>query len=72
MCLGALYWARPRAVYFAATRDDAAEAGFDDRAIYEQVPLSPEKRSLSMAHRPHERADEPFERWKASPNRVNY
>jgi len=33
MCLGALYWARPRAVYFAATRKEAAAAGFDDAAI---------------------------------------
>ena len=29
MCLGAIYWARPRAVFFSATREDAAEAGFD-------------------------------------------
>jgi guanine deaminase len=35
MCLGALLWARPRAVYYAATRADAATAGFDDAAFYE-------------------------------------
>ena len=30
MCLGAIYWARPAHVYYAATHDDAADAGFDD------------------------------------------
>ena len=34
MCLGAIYWARPERVYFAATQEDAAAAGFDDRFIY--------------------------------------
>lgn len=30
MCMGAIYWARPKAVYFANTRQDAALIGFDD------------------------------------------
>ena len=34
MCLGAIYWARPKKVWFSATRHDAAEAGFDDSEIY--------------------------------------
>src|SRR3954447_16239107 len=37
MCLGAIYWARPRAVFYAATRHDAAAAGFDDAYVYEQI-----------------------------------
>jgi guanine deaminase len=37
MCLGAILWARPRAIYFAATRGDAAAAGFDDAAFYETL-----------------------------------
>lgn len=39
MCLGAIYWARPRAVYFSSTRDDAAAAGFDDAFVYDELGL---------------------------------
>jgi len=41
MCLGAIYWARVDRVYFAATQQQAAEAGFDDAFIYQQIPLAP-------------------------------
>src|SRR3974390_2427459 len=40
MCLGAIYWARPDRVYFAATASDAAEAGFDDSFIYDKLKCS--------------------------------
>src|SRR5579871_475778 len=40
MCLGALYWARPKRVVFAATRHEAAEAGFDDAFIYQEINLA--------------------------------
>ena len=48
MCLGALYWARPRAVYFAATRAEAAAAGFDDAFIYEELARPPAERRLPL------------------------
>tara|TARA_B100001179_G_scaffold64103_1_gene44593 strand:- start:1490 stop:1900 length:411 start_codon:yes stop_codon:yes gene_type:complete len=34
MCLGAIYWARPDRIYFANTREDAADINFDDNFIY--------------------------------------
>src|SRR5690606_27988141 len=36
MCVGAIYWARPKAVYYASTKEDAAEIGFDDHFIYDE------------------------------------
>jgi len=48
MCLGAIYWARLGQVYFAATREDAAAAGFDDSLIYNEIPLNPTERKIEM------------------------
>jgi guanine deaminase len=42
MCLGALLWARPRAVYYAATREHAAQAGFDDAVFYHTLDRAPD------------------------------
>ncbi len=37
MCLGAIYWARPAQILYAASAADAAAAGFDDAFIYEEM-----------------------------------
>jgi guanine deaminase len=37
MCLGAVYWARLEAVYYASSRLDAAAAGFDDGFIFDEL-----------------------------------
>jgi guanine deaminase len=72
MCLGALYWARPSAVYYANTRSHAAEAGFDDSFIYDEVPLAPEERTLKMIRLPLETAHEHFDAWVISELQVKY
>jgi tRNA(Arg) A34 adenosine deaminase TadA len=48
MCLGAIYWARLRTVFYAATRNDAASLGFSDAAIYAELSLPPSARSVSF------------------------
>ncbi|HEY0758786.1 MAG TPA: nucleoside deaminase [Acidisarcina sp.] len=72
MCLGAIYWARPAAVYYANTRAEAAAAGFDDSFIYEQVPLLPHQREISMIHLPHPAAHESFHQWGINSARICY
>jgi guanine deaminase len=72
MCLGAIYWARPRAVFFSATRDDAARAGFDDAYVYEEIALPPEARTLPMRRVEHVGAAAPFAAWEAKPDKVEY
>jgi guanine deaminase len=42
--MSAIYWSRLSKVYFAADREDAAKANFDDSFIYQELPLSPESR----------------------------
>jgi guanine deaminase len=72
MCLGAIYWARPARVIFAATRDDAAAAGFDDSVIYQQIAIPPSERTIPMIRLVDEHAARPFEDWIAKPDRTAY
>ena len=72
MCLGAIYWSRPAHVYFAATGKDAAEAGFDDSLIRQQICLPYEKQQLPISHVLHEKALTPFRAWQASTDKVEY
>jgi len=72
MCLGAVYWARPRAVYYANGRDVALAAGFDDDHIYEEFLLAPEERRYPATRLEIDGADEPFRRWAAKDDRVEY
>ena len=50
MCLGALYWARPDRVIYAASRFEAAEAGFDDAFIYAEIGLPDGDRRIPFLH----------------------
>ena len=72
MCLGAIHWARPDALVWAATRDDAAAAGFDDSHIYEQIALPSEERALPQRHVGHPGAKRPFAAWDQVGDRVEY
>ena len=73
MCLGAIYWARPDRIVFAATREDAAAAGFDDQLIYDELPLPPEQRRIpTSAFVLREEANAVFTAWKAMENKVRY
>jgi guanine deaminase len=72
MCLGALFWARPARVFFAATAADAAAAGFDDSLIYHQLSLPPDARAIPMVRVPDPSALRPFEEWARRPDKVLY
>ena len=62
----------PRVLVDAATRDDAAAAGFDDALIYRELPLAPEARSLPTDQILRAEAAAVFEEWLATPDRVTY
>ena len=72
MCLGAIYWARPRAVFFAGDRTDAAKAGFDDAFIYDELLVPPQKRSIPMVQMMREKAARVLAEWKAKPDKTRY
>ena len=72
MCLSAIYWARLDALYFAAARGDAADAGFDDALLYEEVSKTWHTRMLKTEHHLHEEAQAVFSLWKNKPDRIRY
>ena len=72
MCLGAIYWARPARVFYAATHDDAAAAGFDDGFIYKEIGVPPAERAIPMVQVADQHATRPFEEWAGRAGRVAY
>lgn len=73
MCLGAIYWARPDRIVFAATREDAAKAGFDDQLIYDELPLPPEQRRIpTHARLLRNEAQAVFHAWTEKPDKTTY
>lgn len=72
MCLGALYWARPARIFFAATHDDASAAGFDDAFIYRQLALPPGERSIPTIRVEDDAATRPFAEWRSKTDRTKY
>ena len=72
MCLAAIYWARVDRLCYAATRQDAADAGFDDAFLYQQIPLPPDARSLPTEQALRDEALAAFRRWKEKVDRIEY
>ena len=66
MCLGAIYWARADKLVFAATKIDAAKAGFDDSFIYDEIELPIENRKLLSIPLNHKNKLQPFQLWNTS------
>lgn len=72
MCLGAIYWARLDKLYYAATKDDAATAGFDDSFIYKEFSLPKEERSIPSVQMMREDAVKVFDEWIKSDKKITY
>ena len=72
MCLGAIYWARPESVYYACTKEDAAEAGFDDSFIYKEIALPEAERTIPFLNRREQPAGEEFRLWGESEEKTEY
>jgi|SRR5665213_2199838 len=72
MCLGAIYWARFRRVYFGNTAADAANAGFDDSFICQEIARPHSQRRIPMSEMMREEALEAFRVWSAKGDKVQY
>jgi guanine deaminase len=72
MCLGAIYWARLRHIYYANTRAEAAAIGFDDAFIYGEIGIDPAARSIPATQVKLAGAGDAFARWAAKPDKIPY
>jgi guanine deaminase len=75
MCLATSLWARIDRVYFAADRDDAADAGFDDALFYRYFEGGPEDRAIMPVTDitlPAEERVAPFAEWSRNTTRIEY
>ena len=72
MCLGAIYWARPKMVYYACSREEAANIGFDDQFIYDEINKEIGDRSISFMRLLREGALSVFKKWSKKEDKISY
>jgi len=72
MCLAAIYWSRIDKLFFAATRQDAAKAGFDDEFLYQELILPLGERSLPIEQLHREEAIAAFDAWREDHGTIRY
>ena len=72
MCLGAIYWAHLKCIYYGNTRKDAAEIDFNDDFIYKELDKSMDERSVPIIPMLREEALESFRIWKEKEDKTEY
>lgn len=72
MCLGAIYWARLKKVYFANNKTDAKNIGFDDSFIYDELAMPRQERKLASEILLHDEAMEAFRLWDRKEDKIEY
>jgi guanine deaminase len=72
MCLGAIYWSHPKALYYAADKFRAARSGFDDEFIYKEVSLPSAKRTIKTVCLDIEEKNRPFDLWDKKTDKTEY
>ena len=72
MCLGAIYWAHLDHIYYGCNRRDAADAGFDDEFIYEELSLAPAERQKMMEVLLPDESLAAFRMWKEKKDKKRY
>jgi guanine deaminase len=72
MCLGAIYWSKISTIYYGNTKQDAADAGFNDKFIYDELNVPLEERQLPIIELLRNEAQEAFKQWEISEFKVEY
>lgn len=72
MCLGAIYWSHIDSMYYGNDKHDAADIGFDDAFIYEELDKAPSERRLKAKEVLPDEAIRAFEMWREKSDKVEY
>jgi guanine deaminase len=72
MCLGAIYWARPKKVVYSSTREDAANIQFDDQFIYDEIAKNISDRKIEFIKIDSLQSQNLFEDWKNKSDKSEY
>ena len=72
MCLGAIYWAQLKRIFYANTRKDAASVQFDDLAIYHEICRPVSRRRIPMRPLLRSHALKVFAEWRKKADKVSY
>ena len=72
MCLSAIYWAHIDKIYMSGLKHEAAQAGFDDQFLYEEIVKDYPQRKIPVTVLLRERGNEPFEQWKKYEQKIEY
>ena len=72
MCLGAIYWARIDNLYFANTKHDAKNIGFDDSFIYNEIEKPYIERKIPTIQILRDKAIKAFEKWEKKEDKIEY
>lgn len=72
MCLGAIYWAGIKKIYYGNNKNDAAKIGFDDAFIYKELERSVEDREVPLVRLMDKEAKKAFEMWDEKEDKIEY
>ncbi len=72
LCLAAIFWARIDRIYYANTRLDAAEIGFDDEILYQEIAKPHKDRRLPIHRLELAEARKVFDDWLLKDDRIEY
>ena len=72
MCLGAIYWAHLRCVYYGNTKKDARDIDFADDFIYEELDKPIDRRSVPFINMLHKEALSSFKLWTEKTDKIEY
>ncbi|GHV67392.1 hypothetical protein FACS1894199_12800 [Bacteroidia bacterium] len=72
MCLAAIYWANIHTIYYYYDRNDAANIGFSDKFIYEELEKPMSKRSIEIKKIETQVSNDVFDEWKNKEDKLMY